>query len=138
LALFVAGIGLGALAGWRLFFAGAVVEVRFSSQTNNLPLEVEVIPPEIRAGPGEMVRVVYRIRNHGAEPLTVYGTVKLQPGEAGRQVEFYVIECGGLQTFESGTVRDYQVMFQVRPQNTWVTPAFTVQHVFALASAVEQ
>jgi cytochrome c oxidase assembly protein Cox11 len=83
-----------------------------------------------------MVSVIYRIRNRAAEPVNAYGVVRLLPGEAGRQVEFFLIECGGEQTFAAGAVRDYQVVFQVRPESAWVTQAFTVQHTFTPATTI--
>lgn len=137
LALFVAGLALGAYLGWRWFLAEPQVTVQFASEAAGLPLEIEVIPAEVRAEPGELVSVIYRIRNRTAEPVNAFGVVKLLPSAAGRQVEFFVIECGGQQTFAAGAVRDYQVVFQVRPESTWVETAFTVQHTFTPATIID-
>lgn len=137
LAVLLVGVGLGALIGWRWFLAEPTVAVQFTSQAPGLPLDIEIIPAEVQARAGERVSVIYRIRNRAAEPMNVYGAVKLLPGEAGRQVEFFLIECGGQQTFAAGAVRDYQVVFQVRPENTWVARAFTVQHTFTPATNIQ-
>lgn len=133
--------GLGAIllvvivaAGWLAWRFLAPVEVHLTSNVNDLPFEVQVIPPVVQAHPGEMVNVVYRIHNKNLTPLEAFGKIQIEPSDAADQIKIYLTQCGGLNTFQNSVSADYQVYFRVQPAGLTGAQAITVDHIFTRAA----
>lgn len=121
-------------AVWLFWRYTGPVEVRLAGEVNDLPFEVETIPPVVQARPGEVVKVIYRIRNADIAPLAAYGVVEIEPGSASDQIEIFLTQCGGLNTFQNGYPEDYEVIFRVQPAGLSGASRVTLWHVFTRAT----
>lgn len=119
---------------WIVWRYTAPVEVRLAANVSDLPFEVETIPPVVVARPGEMIPVVYRIRNADILPLAAFGEVLIEPGTSTDQIEIFLTQCGGLNTFQNGFPEDYEVLFRVQPAGLFGSPQLTLWHVFTRAT----
>ena len=131
-------IGLAALmliaAGWIVWRYAAPIEVRLAADVNDLPFEVELIPAVVTARPGEVISVVYRIRNADILPLAAFGEVLIEPRRSTDQIEIFLTQCGGLNTFQNGFAEDYEVLFRVQPAGLFGSQQLTLWHVFSRAT----
>jgi len=121
-------------AGWIIWRYTAPVEVRLTSSIQDLPFDVQAIPPAVEARPGEMVTVVYRIRNDDLEPLEAFGSIQIDPPSAGQQIQIFLSQCGGLNTYEHSYTQDYQVFFRVQPAGLTGVQQITLRHDFKRAA----
>ena len=128
------GICAVVLGGWVVWRYTAPVQVRLASSVQDLPFDVETIPPVVEARPGEMVTVVYRIRNNDLEPLEAYGSIQIEPPSAGQQIRVFLSQCGGLNTYEHSYTQDYQVFFRVQPAGLTGVQEITLRHNFTRAA----
>lgn len=122
------------VGGWVYWRYTAPVEVRLASNVNDLPFQVEVIPPVVLARPGEMVSVVYRISNQNITPLEAFGKVVVEPTEAKDQIKIFLTQCGGLNTFQNNYAQDYLVYFRVQAAGLTGAQEITLDHVFTRAA----
>jgi cytochrome c oxidase assembly protein Cox11 len=127
----VAAAALGAFLFWRYT---APVEVRLYYSVNDLPFDVQTIPPVVYARPGEMVSVVYRIRNNDIEPLEAFGRIEVEPHSAAGQIQVFLTQCGGLNTYQHSYPQDYLVFFRVQPAGVTGARQITLQHTFTRAA----
>ncbi|MBI3243121.1 MAG: hypothetical protein HYZ49_12580 [Chloroflexi bacterium] len=126
----IAVMALGLIV-WRFT---APVEVRIEADVTNLPFEVEIIPPVVYAKPGEMVRVVYRIRNTNLSPLDALGRVEVDPNSATDQIQIFITQCIGLNAFQSNYPQDFEVLFRVQPAGLTGQGTIILRHVFESAT----
>ena len=126
-------LGLAAL-GWVYWRYTAPVEVRVDSTVADLPFEVETIPPVVQARPGEVIKVLYRIRNTDLMPIAAFGRVEIEPLGADGQIQIFLTKCGGLNTFQNGYAEDYEVIFRVQPAGLTGASRLTLQHIFTPAT----
>lgn len=115
---------------WVMWRYQAPVEVNLASTIVDLPFEVEVFPAVITARPGEVVSVTYRIYNSSSTPLEAVGTIKVEPGTAVDQIEVFISQCSGMNTFQSNFPEEYVVMFRVDPAGLQGHSQLTLRHVF--------
>lgn len=128
--------GLVAAGFWLNARFTGPVRVQLETQlAAGLPLEVEMIPPAIDVQPGEIVNVIYRVRNAGAEDQAAVGRVELLPGSAIDQVRVYLTECGGLNSYAAGSTNDYYVTFRVEAAGLSGASTVTLRHVFERSGA---
>jgi cytochrome c oxidase assembly protein Cox11 len=113
---------------WRFT---APVEVRIVGEAAGLPLEIEAIPPVVYARPGEMVRVVYRIRNADTLPVSAHGKIDIEPTTAGSQVQLFRTSCAGLNTFQQSATDDFEVVFRVQAAGLTGARQITLRQVLA-------
>lgn len=128
-----AGIGvvLGAVAIEGLLWRySAPVHVTFDSQVTGADLEVEPLPDQLDTLPGQMQRVVFRVRNPGSEVQRLKGTVTLVPTTASGQVDIFAIECGEYSTVEPGETREFAVVFRVDAAGLRGSRQIAMQHLF--------
>ena len=130
LALFalIAVVALGALIYQR--YTGPVTIRLETSLDPLLPFQVEMIPPTMDVQPGEVVNVIYRVRNTGVAAEQAVGRVEIAPGSAVDQIRVYLTECGGLNTYEPNVTADYYVTFKVEPAGLLGSQTLTIRHVF--------
>jgi cytochrome c oxidase assembly protein Cox11 len=124
-------LAAGAWLAWRFT---APVQVSFTADIADLPFAVEVIPPVVMAKPGEVLRVVYRIRNNDVTPVSAFGRLTYAPSAAEQQMQVFITQCGGLNTYQNSLVDDYEVVFRVQPAGLFGASQIVVNHVFTRSS----
>src|SRR5512137_2386285 len=85
----------------------APVRVEIVGVADGVPFTIETIPASVMARPGEMVKVTYRISNDALSPLEAYGTITIEPKAATDQMQIYLSQCGGINTYQSTGPEDY-------------------------------
>jgi hypothetical protein len=118
---------LGGGVYWR--FNGPVL-VNVASTVKDLPFEVEVTPAWVWVRPGDMIEVIYRVRNNDILPTEVFGRVDIEPGPASDQVQVFLTQCSGLNTIENKAPQDYLVLFRVKPAGWLGYQYLTLRHTF--------
>lgn len=107
------------------------VEVRIEAVVHsNLPFDAETIPPVVWAKPGEVLRVRYRISNRDAQPVQAFGRYEISPAASADQLQIFLTQCGGLNTFQPNMPSDYEVVFRVQPAGLLGSSSITLRHVF--------
>ena len=107
------------------------VEVRIEAVVHSdLPFDAAAIPPVVWAKPGEVLRVLYRIRNRAAQPVQAFGRYEISPVATVDQLQIYLTQCGGLNTFQPNMPSDYEVVFRVQPAGLFGSSSITLRHVF--------
>jgi cytochrome c oxidase assembly protein Cox11 len=132
LLLFLLLSGFTGWLGWRYT---SPVTVEISSTVLNLPFEVETIPAVVEAKPGEMVRVIYRVTNNSLTGLEAYATITIEPGQASEQLEVFLSQCTGLNTFQNNRPEEYEVLFRVEPAGLTGSQHLVLRHTFEAATA---
>lgn len=128
----IAVVFIGAFLIWRYT---APIEVRIEAITHaDLPFETETIPSVVLAWPGEMVKVIYRIRNQALTPVEAFGKVEIAPASATDQIQVFLSQCGGLNAFQSNFPSDYEVVFRVQPAGLFGSSQLALRHVFDRAT----
>jgi cytochrome c oxidase assembly protein Cox11 len=112
---------------WR--FTGPVT-VEVVGEIRDLPFTVEVYPSVVQARPGEMVKVIYRIHNTGIQPLEAFGEILIEPGSAEDQIELFLSQCGGYNTFQNNAPAEYEVIFRAEPAGLFGSRHLTLIHRF--------
>ncbi len=131
----IIGLLVIAIAGVVVWRYTAPVKVRIEAILHDdLPFEAETIPSVVLARPGEMVKVIYRIRNKTLSPLEAFGTVEIAPASATDQIQVFLSQCGGLNAFQSNFPSDYEVVFRVQPAGLFGSSQLALRHVFDRAT----
>lgn len=126
------GIVLSVWLGYGIYhrYTGPVT-VRLETKLDPLlPFQIEMIPPTLEVQPGEVVNVIYRVRNTGVAPEQAVGRIEIAPGSAFEQIKVYLTECGGLNTYQPNVANDYYVTFKVDPAGLFGSETLTIRHVF--------
>jgi cytochrome c oxidase assembly protein Cox11 len=136
LAAFVLLLAAAAMAAgaWLLWRRVAPVWVTLAAAAPGLPLEFEIIPSVVIARPGELISVTYRVRNLEQLPVAAFGRLEFDPPQAAAQVQVFLTQCGGLNTFQHGQVTDLDVFFRVQPAGLAGDSALTLRHTFERAT----
>lgn len=128
-------IAAGALAAlalmWRFF---GPVYVSIASEQGDLPFTVQALPAGVWAMPGQMMHVQYRIRNNDLSPLEARADIQVLPAGAQGQMEVFLSQCAGLNTFQNSVTSDYDVFFRVQPAGLLGSSVLTLEHVFTRAN----
>lgn len=135
--LALVGLVLSVWAGFGIYrrYTGPVT-VRLATQLDPLlPFQIEMIPPSLEVQPGEVVNVIYRVRNTGVAAEQAVGRIEIAPGSAFDQIRVYLTECGGLNTYDPGVANDYYVTFKVEPAGLFGSETLTIRHVFEVEAA---
>ena len=109
--------------GWRFY---GPVQVRIVGTATNVPFTIETIPSVVWARPGEVVSVIYRIRNTQMMPVT--------PAGSADQMQIFLTQCAGINDFQAAYAQDYQVLFRVAPAGLTGASQITLYHVFSRAT----
>ncbi len=124
-------LAAGAWLAWRFV---APVTVNLTTEAAGLPLDIEIIPPQVVARPGEVISVTYRIRNSAITPYSAFGRLEVVPAEAADQVQIFFTQCGGLNTYQASQAIDLFAVFRVEAAGLTGLPAVTLRHTFEAAS----
>lgn len=123
-----------AVIGFVVYRYTAPVRVEVVGMADGVPFTIETIPASVTAQPGEMVKVTYRITNDALSPLEAYGTITVEPGRATDQMEIFLSQCGGINTYQSTGPEDYDVMFRVQPAGLTGATRLVLKHTFTPAT----
>ena len=108
----------------------APVRVEIVGVADGVPFTIETIPHTVMARPGEMVKVIYRIQNNDLMPLSAYGAITVEPATATDQMQVFLSQCGGINTYQNNTADDYGVMFRVQPAGLTGSARLVLKHTF--------
>ena len=108
----------------------APVQVDIVGEADGVPFTIETIPHMVMARPGEMVQVVYRIQNNELTPVSAYGAITVGPAKAQNQMEVFLSQCGGINTYQNSVADDYNVMFRVQPAGLTGSSHLVLKHTF--------
>ena len=108
----------------------APVQVDIVGEAAGVPFTIETIPHTVMARPGEMVQVVYRIQNNELTPVSAYGAITVGPAKAQNQMEVFLSQCGGINTYQNSVADDYNVMFRVQPAGLTGSSHLVLKHTF--------
>jgi len=108
----------------------APVQVEIVGVADGVPFTIETIPHTVMARPGEMVKVTYRIRNNEISPISAYGAITVGPAAAKDQMEVFLSQCGGINTYQNNRADDYDVMFRVQPAGLSGSSQLVLKHTF--------
>jgi cytochrome c oxidase assembly protein Cox11 len=131
--LTLAVIALAAI-GFVIYRFTAPVRVEIVGVADGVPFTIETIPASVVARPGEMVKVTYRITNDALSPLEAYGTITVEPQRATDQMQIFLSQCGGINTYQSTGPEDYGVMFRVQPAGLSGSSRLVLKHTFTPAT----
>jgi cytochrome c oxidase assembly protein Cox11 len=123
-----------AVIGFVVYRFTAPVRVEIVGVADGVPFAIETIPPKVMARPGEMVKVTYRITNQALSPLEAYGTITIEPQGATEQMQIFLSQCGGINTYQSTGPEDYGVMFRVQPAGLTGSARLVLKHTFTPAT----
>jgi len=121
--------------GWLIWRFTSPVQVDIASTIIGLPFDIETVPATVSAKPGEMVRVLYRVRNNSLTGLEAYATITVEPEGSTDQLEVFVSQCTGLNTFQNSYIEEYEVMFRVEPAGLFGSQHLVLRHTFESANA---
>jgi len=130
------GIGLAialvliAVMGFVAYRFLAPVQVDIVGAADGVPFTIQTIPHTVLARPGEMVKVVYRIQNNDLMPVSAYGAITIGPAKAQDQIEVFLSQCGGINTYQNSAADDYNVMFRVQPAGLGGSSHLVLKHTF--------
>ena len=127
--LAIAAVLIGAI-GFAVYRYLAPVQVDIVGVADGVPLTIETIPHTVMARPGEMVKVVYRIQNTDIMPISAYGAITIGPAKAQDQIEVFLSQCGGINTYQNSSADDYNVMFRVQPAGLSGSSHLVLKHTF--------
>jgi cytochrome c oxidase assembly protein Cox11 len=123
-----------AVIGFLVYRYTAPVRVEIVGVAEGVPFTIETMPASVTARPGEMVKVTYRITNDALSPLEAYGTITIEPKGATDQMEIFLSQCGGINTYQSTGPEDYGVMFRVQPAGLTGSSRLVLKHTFTPAT----
>ena len=127
---FVIAVVLLSAIGFAAYRYLAPVQVDIVGVADGVPLTIETIPHTVLARPGEMVKVVYRIQNIDIMPISAYGAITIGPAKAQDQIEVFLSQCGGINTYQNSSADDYNVMFRVQPAGLSGSSHLVLVHTF--------
>jgi cytochrome c oxidase assembly protein Cox11 len=126
----MAAVIIIAVIGFVAYRYLAPVQVEIVGVADGVPFTIETIPPKVMARPGEMVKVIYRIRNNEIMPISAYGAITIGPAAAKDQMEVFLSQCGGINTYQNNSADDYNVMFRVQPAGLSGSSQLVLKHTF--------
>jgi hypothetical protein len=119
-----------AVIGFVVYRFTAPVRVDIVGAADGVPFTIETIPQTVLARPGEMIKVVYRIQNNDIMPVSAYGAITIGPAAAQNQMEVFLSQCGGINTYQNSVADDYNVMFRVQPAGLGGSSHLVLKHTF--------
>jgi cytochrome c oxidase assembly protein Cox11 len=122
------------VSGFVIYRFTAPVRVEIVGVADGVPFTIETIPASVMARPGEMVKVTYRISSEALSPLEAYGAITIEPRAATEQMQVYLSQCGGINTYQNTGPEDYGVMFRVQPAGLTGSARLVLKHTFTLAT----
>ncbi len=118
-----------------------VVMLEFDANVrSDLPWKFRPMQPGMNVHPGQMVQVIYEVRNTSDRPITGQAIPSYGPQVAGQYFRKLDCFCFAKQTFAPGEVRQMPVVFVIEPglpkDVTTVTLSYTFFNVEGAAPAM--
>ncbi len=126
----VIAVGLIGLIGFVAYRYLAPVQVDVVGVADGVPFTIQTIPSTVMARPGEMVKVIYRIRNNDIMPVSAYGAIAIGPAAFQDQMQVFLSQCGGINIYQNQSADDYNVMFRVQPAGLTGSAHLVLKHTF--------
>jgi hypothetical protein len=63
-------------------------------------------------------------------PVSAYGDITIAPASAVDQMQVFLSQCGGINTYQNSVVDDYSVMFRVQPAGLSGSSRLVLKHTF--------
>ncbi len=126
----VIAVVLIGMIGFAVYQYIAPVQVDVVGVADGVPFTIETVPSTVMARPGEMVKVVYRIRNNDIMPISAYGAITIGPAAFQDQMQVFLSQCGGINIYQNQSADDYNVMFRVQPAGLTGSAHLVLKHTF--------
>jgi len=93
--------------------ASRTLTIEFDANVRDLPWEFRPLTRSIRAHPGEMVQVVYEVRNTSSAPIVGQAVPSYGPGLAAQYMKKLECFCFTRQALAPGEIKQMPVQFVV-------------------------
>ena len=110
--------------------ATRTLTIEFDANTRDLPWEFRPLQKSIRAHPGEMVQIVYEVRNTTSAPVVGQAIPSYGPQAAGQYVKKIECFCFRRQELQPNETRQMPVQFVVDPQLPQDVSTITLSYTF--------
>ncbi len=107
-----------------------VVTVEFDSNLRNLPWTFQPVQRSVEVHPGELVTVMYEVRNTQNRPVTGQAVPSFGPQYAGQYFKKVACFCFTQQTLGPGEVRRMPVTFVIDPALPLEANVITLSYTF--------
>lgn len=110
--------------------ASRTLTIEFDANTRNLPWEFRPLRKSIQVHPGQMVQVVYEVRNTTSTPVVGQAIPSYGPQAAGQYVKKIECFCFRKQALQPNETRQMPVQFVVDPQLPRDVSTITLSYTF--------
>ena len=110
--------------------ASRTLTIEFDANTRDLPWEFRPLQKSIQAHPGQVVQVVYEVRNTTAAALVGQAIPSYGPQAAGQYVKKIECFCFARQALRGHETRQMPVQFVVDPQLPREVSVITLSYTF--------
>lgn len=107
-----------------------LLTIEFDANTRDLPWEFRPLTRSLRAHPGELVQVVYEVRNRSTAPIVGQAVPSYGPGLAARYLKKLECFCFTRQTLNPGETRRMPVQFVVEAGLPAEVSTITLSYTF--------
>jgi cytochrome c oxidase assembly protein subunit 11 len=104
--------------------------IQFDANTRDLPWDFQPAQKSVQAHPGELVQVVYEVRNTGEAPMLGQAIPSYGPQLAGQYVRKIECFCFTQQKLQPNEARQMPVQFVVDPQLPRSVNVITMSYTF--------
>jgi cytochrome c oxidase assembly protein subunit 11 len=104
--------------------------IQFDANTRDLPWDFEPVRRSVQAHPGELVQVVYQVRNGGEAAMLGQAIPSYGPQIAGQYVKKIECFCFTQQKLQPNETRQMPVQFVVDPQLPRSVNVITMSYTF--------
>lgn len=110
--------------------ATRVLTVQFDANTRDLPWQFRALTPSVQVHPGEMVQVVFEVRNASDTSIVGQAVPSYGPPGAAQYVKKIECFCFSRQEVKAGETRKMPVQFVVDPQLPEQVRTITLSYTF--------
>jgi cytochrome c oxidase assembly protein subunit 11 len=109
-----------------------LLTIEFDANTRGLPWEFRPLQKSVRAHPGEMIQVLYEVRNISAAPVLGQAIPSYGPQVAAQYLKKIECFCFARQELQGHETRQMPVQFVVDPQLPRDVTVITLSYTFFL------
>jgi cytochrome c oxidase assembly protein subunit 11 len=110
--------------------AKRVVLVQFDANTRDLPWEFRPLQRSVSAHPGQLVQVVYEVKNTSSVPIVGQAIPSYGPQYAGRYIKKIECFCFARQEVRPNETRQMPVQFVIDPEVPADVGVITLSYTF--------
>jgi cytochrome c oxidase assembly protein subunit 11 len=104
--------------------------VQFDANTRDLPWQFRALTPSVQVHPGQMVQVVFEVKNASDTPIVGQAVPSYGPQLAARYVKKIECFCFARQEVKAGETRQMPVQFVVDPRLPAEVKTITLSYTF--------